>query len=365
MKNIQIVAALVALFISTSALAEDKKSTIAEKKRDFGRKNVLVGADPATMKLMSAIASNVDEKLIQGDPTIELRYPRGGLKLLCLGTGSKYPDMVATTREMNEEEFKRCQKNDIGSIIKLKIGYEALVIVADKKAINLNLDQRKLFLTLANDVPDPKSNGVLIPNIYKKWKDIDSAAPKKAIKIFAPADKTRDARSVSVLGMEGGCRTWDWIAEMKNIQKSYRLYREICHVPRKDGAYIKANSVDTDITKKLLANKNSIGLMGFNNWQKSKSKLKAYAIDELPPTISTISKGVYPLSRSLYVYIKAENLKKVQGLSHLMSELVSEKTLGKKGYLAEMGMVVMPEKELKREMKQASEFTAMTKPEAP
>ena len=152
---------------------------------------------------------------------------------------------------------------------------------------------------------------------------------------------------------------------MKNIQKSYRLYRELCHVPRKDGAYIKAKTADADLTKQLLSNKNSVAIMGFNAWQKSKDKLKAYAINEMPPTIGTISKDLYPLSRSLYVYIKAGNLKKVQGLSHIMGELVSEKALGEKGYLADMGLVAMPAKELKREIEQASEFTAMTAPEAP
>jgi len=356
MKNIQIVVAIVISLMSINSFAADKK--------EFSRKNVLIGADPATMKLLSAVASKVDKKHLKGNPTIELRYPRKALKLLCLGEGVKYPDMVATTREMNIEEFERCQKN-VGSIIKLKMGYEALVVVADKKSIDLNLDQRKLFLALANDVPDPKTTGVLTNNIYKTWKDIDVDAPKQAIKIFGPADATRDARSVKVLGMEGGCRSWDWIADLKNIQRSYRLYRELCHVPRKDGLYVKAKAVDVDLTKQLQSNKNSIGLMGFNGWQKTKDKLKAYAINEMPPTIGTISKGLYPLSRSLYVYIKAANLKKVQGLSHIMGELVSENALGEKGYLAEIGLVAMPAKELKREIEQASEFTAMTKPEAP
>jgi len=356
MKNIKSLVVIVISLLSSSSFAAEKK--------EFGRKNVLIGADPATMDLLSTVASKVGAKRLQGEPTIELRYPRKALKLLCLGEGAKYPDMVATTREMNDEEFKRCQKN-IGSVIKLKIGYEALVVATNKNSMDLDLDQRKLFMALANDVPNPKTTGVLTKNIYKTWKDIDSNAPKQAIKIFGPADKTRDARSVKVLGMEGGCRSWDWIAELKNIQKSYRLYRELCHVPRKDGLYIKAKTANADLTKQLQSNKNSIGVMGFNSWQKSKDKLKAYAINEMPPTIGTISKGLYPLSRSLYVYIKADNLKKVQGLSHMMGELVSEKALGEKGYLADMGMVPMPAKELKREIEQASEFTAMTKPESP
>ena len=355
MKNIHVAVAILVSLMSTNLLAEDKK--------DFGRNNVLIGADPATMKLMSTVVSKVSKKSLKGKPVVELRYPRKSFKLLCLGSGAKYPDMVAATREMNEEEYERCQKNNIGSIIKLKIGYEALVVAADKKSMDLDLDQRELFKALAKDVPNPEVEGVLVANVYKTWKDIDPAAPKQAIKIFGPADKTRDARSVSVLGMEGGCRSWDWIADMKNIQRSYRLYRELCHVPREDGAYIKVPGTDEDLIKQLLSDKNSVGLMGYNKWLKAKSKLKTYAIDDLPPTMGTISKGLYPLSRSLYVYIKAENLKKVQGLPHIMGELLSKKALAADGYLAEIGLVAMPEKEMKREIEQASEFTAMSKPD--
>ena len=355
MKNSQIIVALLVSMLSVSVVAKDEK--------EFGRKNVSILAGPATMHLMKAVASNVDAKFLKAETKFEYRNSVASLQLLCRGQGPGYPDMVAVTREMNDEEYKECQKNNVGSIIKVKIGYEAVVVVADKKSIDLDLNQRELYLALSKDVPNPENEGVVMDNFYKTWKDIDANAPKQAIKIFGPASKTRDARSVSALAMEGGCRTWDWIARLESLKASYRLYRAMCHVQRDDGHYIKAASTDTDLTKKLLANKNSIGLMSFNDWLKSKSKLKAYPIEELPPTLGTISKGLYPLSRGLYVYIKAENLHKVQGLAHVMSELLSKEALGEKGYLAEIGLVAMPAKELKREVQQAAQFQSMPKPE--
>lgn len=366
MKKRFVVTALLLLSVSANSIAANSvaANNITESKNDFNRKHVFIGADPATIKLMSAVVSHIDGKFLQGEPDIQLRHAGKALKQFCLGTGADYPDIVVTTREMNSDEFKRCQTREAGGIIKFKMGYEALVVVADKKAINLELNQRALFKALAQDVPDPKAkqSGVLTQNPYMTWKDINPSMPAKAIKIYGPAEHTRDARSIKILGMEGGCRSWDWIPEMKNIQRSYRLYRAICHATRKDGKYIKADSVDSSFTKKLLADKNSMGLISFNQWQAEKDKLKAYSINDLPPTIATISKGLYPLSRAYYVYIKTSSLKNVRGVSYVMNELINEKTLAAEGYLVEKGMVAMPKKEMQGEIKQALEFTAMTTP---
>jgi phosphate transport system substrate-binding protein len=355
MKNSQIIVTLLVSMMSFNAFSGDKK--------DFGRKNLYIAADPTTMDLLTMVASKVDAKVLKDKPKFEYHFPNKSFLLLCRGQTSNYPDMIATTRAMTADEYQECQRNNAGSIIKLKIGYEAMVVVADKKAIDLDLDQRELFLALARNAPDLEIEGVVKDNFYKTWKDIDSDAAKQEIKIFGPASGTRDARTVGDIAMEGGCRTYDWIVTLDTLKFSYRQYREICHKQRKDGQYIEAATADTDITKQLLTNKNSIGLMSFNDWLESKSKLKAYAIDDLPPTLKTISKGLYPLSRSLYVYIKAENLHKLHGLSHIMNELLSDEALGAKGYLAEIGLVAMPANERKREVGQAAKFKNMPKPE--
>ncbi len=357
MKNLPIITALLLSIASATTIAADKK--------EFGRKQLSVGTNVAIMEMLTEVTSRVDAKFMKGDPDFHIYTNRKALKRICLGTGPEFPDMVATTREMNEEEFKRCQKNVPGSLIKLKIGYEALVVATSKKSIDLNLDERKLYMALANDVPKPgaKTPGVLTANPYNTWNDIDPDAPKKAIKFYAPAAVSHDERSVKLLGMEGGCRTWEWVPDMKYVQRSYRLYRALCNEPRKDGKYIRADVAGADLTDKILSDKNSIGLINFNDWQKSKGKLKAFAINELPPTIATISKGLYPLSRSYYVYIKLSSLKKVSAVSHVMNELVNDKTLGSDGYLSKMGLIPMPAKELKREVTQALEFNSMTPPE--
>lgn len=340
-------------------------SAVAEKKKDFGRNHVMIGSVPATMNFVKAIAERVDKKQMKNKPDFVLNTNHRALKNFCLGEGPEYPDLVVTTREMHDDEYKRCQDN-IGTILKLKLGYEAIVVVSAKEGIDLDLDQRKLFMAIANDVPDPKSgkDGVLSANPYQTWKDIDKKEPKTAIKVYGPAEKSRDERSVSELGMEGGCRTWEWVPDLKNIQRSYRMYRALCHEMREDGKYIKAESADSDYIKKIVSDKSSIGLIDFNSWSKNKNKLKAFSVNELPPTLDTISKGLYPLSRQYYVYIKSSGLTNVPGLSHYMNELVNEKTLAADGYLADIGLVAMPDKEMKREVKQALEFTPMTTPES-
>ncbi len=353
------------IFIALTTLSLVSTNSLATENNDFGRKHILISAEPAAKELITRVASKVDKKYLAAEPKIEFRTNRKALKVFCLGTGPSYPDIVATTRPMNENEFKRCREREAGDIIQVKFGYEALVLASAKKSLPLQLDQRKLYLALARDIPDPKSDsqGRLVANPYTTWKQIDPDAKKTRIKIYGPAENSRNERSVRILALEGGCRTWDWVPEMKNIQRSYRLYRVICNEPREDGVYIKSDKDDDNLTSKLLTDTNSIGLMDYNTWVQSKDKLKAYPINGLPPTLGTISKGLYPLSRPYYAYIKVSSLKKLRGVSHLMNELLDEKTLGADGYLTEMGMVAMPEKELKREITQASEFAVMESPD--
>ncbi len=51
-------------------------NSFSETKKDFGRENILIGADPAIMKLMTAVADNVGDKSLKAKPKIELRYAK-------------------------------------------------------------------------------------------------------------------------------------------------------------------------------------------------------------------------------------------------------------------------------------------------
>lgn len=361
MKTRLIVAALVAAVLSPQqVLAEEKKD---EKKKEFGRKHLVITTVPATRALVAEVSSNVDKKMMKHQPLLKLVNNRRALRDLCYGAGPAYPDIAVTTREMNAEEYKRCENNSLSEIIRVKMGYEAIVLASAKDSkLDLALGQRDVFLAMAKDVPEPGYDGVLMSNPNKKWKEVNENLPDAAIRFYGPEARTRADRAVGQLAMEAGCRTWDWVPNLKDVQKTARMYVALCNEQRKD-LYTKANKENPDPVASMLKDKGSVAVVGFNDYLAAKDKLKAYTIDEIPATQKTIDGGLYPASRPVYAYIKVSSLENVQAASHFMNELVSKKALGNDGYLAKMGLVALPEKALEKEITGALEFEVMERVE--
>ena len=58
---------------------------------------------------------------------------------------------------------------------------------------------------------------------------------------------------------------------------------------------------------------------------------------------STISDGSYPLSRTLFIYVKKQNLGVTQGLQDFVNEFVSDAATGRGGYLQGRGLIPLPQ----------------------
>ena len=46
---------------------------------------------------------------------------------------------------------------------------------------------------------------------------------------------------------------------------------------------------------------------------------KAAQLDAMPPTFENIAEGSYPVSRSLYFYVKKDNVNKVPGINEYLA----------------------------------------------
>jgi phosphate transport system substrate-binding protein len=71
-------------------------------------------------------------------------------------------------------------------------------------------------------------------------------------------------------------------------------------------------------------------------------KVKGAKINGVAPTFATISSGEYPLSRSLYIYVKKANIGVTPGLKEFVQAFVSDSATGKGGYLQERGLIPLP-----------------------
>jgi len=278
-------------------------------------------------------------------PKIESTGSGGGFKLFCSGVGVNFPDITNASRAIKSSEMKTCADNGVNEIVEVKIGYDGIVLANSKTVAPLNLTRKDIFLALAKEVPDPANPEKLIANPYKTWKDVNSALPATKIEVLGPPPTSGTRDAFVELAMENGAKTFDFIKNMKATDK--KEYKKICHTVREDGVYIEAGENDNLIVQKLQANPNALGIFGFSFLDQNADVIQGAVIEGEAPTFEGIAKGSYPVSRPLFFYVKKAHVDVIPGMKGYLGEFTSEKAWGESGYLADKGMIPMPEEERK------------------
>lgn len=278
-------------------------------------------------------------------PKIESTGSGGGLKLFCAGVGVEHPDITNASRAIKKSEFDTCQKNGVTGIIEVKIGYDGIVVANSKKSAPMKLTRKDLFLALAKEIPDPKGGENLVANPHKTWKDVNPDLPARKIEVLGPPPTSGTRDAFVELAMEGGAKKFDWIKAMK--KKDKKKYKAICHTIREDGAYVEAGENDNLIVQKLEANPDALGIFGFSFLDQNTDKIQGSFVDGVQPTFDAIADGQYPVSRPLFFYVKKAHVEVIPGTKEYLAEFTSEKAWGGEGYLADKGMIPMPDEERK------------------
>jgi phosphate transport system substrate-binding protein len=68
-------------------------------------------------------------------------------------------------------------------------------------------------------------------------------------------------------------------------------------------------------------------------------------VNGVAPEFDSIADGSYPVSRSLYYYVKKAHVGSIPGLQEYNREFMSEKAIGDEGYLTDKGLIPMPREE--------------------
>ncbi|MFW6258754.1 MAG: substrate-binding domain-containing protein, partial [Halochromatium sp.] len=192
-------------------------------------------------------------------------------------------------------------------------------------------------------------------------KDVNSDLPDVAIEVLGPPPTSGTRDAFAEIAMEGGCKTFDWIADIKGEDKS--KYKSICHTVREDGAYVEAGENDNLIVQKLEANEDALGIFGFSFLDQNTDKLQGSIIDGVKPTFDNIASGDYPVSRSLQFYIKNAHVGTIPGIQEYANEFTSEHAWGPDGYLPPKGLVPLPEDMRKKIAKRVRNLEPMSSPE--
>jgi len=289
-------------------------------------------------------------------PVVESTGSGGGLKLFCAGVGSDTPDITNASRRIKASEVERCAENGVTEITEVKIGYDGIVLANSVNTAQFELSLRDVFLALAANVPD--GNGGTMPNPYTTWAEVNPALPAINIEVMGPPPTSGTRDAFAELAMEGGCKTFDWIAALKKEDKS--AYKALCHTVREDGAYIEAGENDNLIVQKLAANPNALGIFGYSYLEQNSDTIQGSLINGVAPEFEAISAGDYPVSRSLYFYVKNAHVGQVPGIAEYIAEFTNEDTWGEYGYLAEKGLIPMGAEEMAQFAEDAANLTPLS-----
>ncbi|MEK9931675.1 MAG: substrate-binding domain-containing protein, partial [Rhodospirillaceae bacterium] len=228
-------------------------------------------------------------------------------------------------------------------IVEMKVGYDGIVIANSRKAPQMKLTRKQVWLALAKDVPSP--DGKLVPNPYKTWADIDSSLPNNRIEVLGPPPTSGTRDAFVELAMEGGCKKFSAIKAMRKTNK--KKYKAICHSIREDGAFIEAGENDNLIVQKLNANPKAFGIFGYSFLDQNSDSLQGSLMDGVAPEFELIANGKYPVSRALFFYVKKAHVGVVPGIQEFLNAFASDKAWGPEGYLAEKGLIPMQDAERK------------------
>ena len=275
-------------------------------------------------------------------PKIESTGSGGGLKLFCAGVGVQHPDITNASRRIKKSECTTCAKNGVKEIVEIKIGYDGIVMANSKKATPMKLTRKDVFLALAKDVPDPSGAEKVVPNPYKTWKDVNGSLPAIKIEVLGPPPTSGTRDAFVELVMEPGAKKFGFIKKMDK-----KGFRKVAHTLREDGAYVEAGENDNLIVQKLAANPDALGIFGFSFLDQNTDTIQGSYMEGVQPTFENIASSKYPVSRPLFFYVKKAHVGQIPGMAEYLKEFTSEKAWGAEGYLADKGMIPMPDDERK------------------
>jgi len=82
-------------------------------------------------------------------------------------------------------------------------------------------------------------------------------------------------------------------------------------------------------------------------------------VDGVEPSFESIADGKYSVSRPLFFYVKKAHVGVIPGLKEYIAEFTRDSTWGPEGYLADRGLIPMPDAERATVTRQAAELAVM------
>jgi len=299
------------------------------------RDQIRIVGSSTVFPFSTAVAEQFGRSTDFQTPVVESTGSGGGIKLFCAGVGTDNPDITNASRRMKSTEFQLCQDNGVTDVTEAIIGYDGIVVANAKGGPVFSVTREQLVTALAAQGPKPTT-----------WDEVDPSLPVIKIEVLGPPPSSGTRDAFEELVMHEGCEGAGIECEGISI--------------REDGAFIEAGENDNLIVSKLEANPNALGVFGFSFLDQNSDALQGSMVDGVEPTFDNIASGDYPISRSLYFYIKNAHVAVIPGMQEFANEFMSEGAAGEEGYLVDKGLIPLPEDVFETVSGNVSSLTKMT-----
>jgi phosphate transport system substrate-binding protein len=320
-----------------AALAATAMSTVAQ-----ARDQIQIVGSSTVFPFTTAVAEKLGQGGTFATPVVESTGTGGGMKLFCAGVGEGTPDFTNASRAIKDSELKACLEAG-ATPVQIKVGFDGIVLANSKQGPAIDLSKEQIFAALAKNVV---VDGSVVANPNVNWSDIDSSLPATKIEVLGPPPTSGTRDAFVELVMEEACQ--------EGIEE------DACTEIREDGAFIEAGENDNLIVQKLEANPDAFGIFGFSFLDQNADKLQGSKIGGIDPTFDNIASGEYGVSRSLFIYAKKEHVGVIPGMEEFIAEYTSDAAWGPEGYLADKGLIPLPDDERAAQAESATALEGMS-----
>lgn len=300
------------------------------------RDQIRIVGSSTVFPFSTAVAEQFGNSTDFATPVVESTGSGGGMKLFCAGVGVDHPDITNASRRMKSSEFELCQENGVTDVVESVVGYDGIVVANAISGPSFALSREQIVIALAANGPMPTM-----------WNEVDPSLPAIKIEVLGPPPSSGTRDAFEELVMEEGCESTD-LVDCETVSV------------REDGVFVEAGENDNLIVSKLEANPNALGVFGFSFLDQNADAIKGADVDGVEPTFDNIAAGDYPVSRSLYYYIKVAHVGVVPGIAEYAAEFSSDDAAGEDGYLSEKGLIPLPEELFEVNAEAVNSLTIMT-----
>ena len=325
-----------------SAIAILAASTVVASARD----QLQIAGSSTVLPYSTIVAEAFGENSGFKTPVVEGGGSGAGRKKLCEGVGEGTIDIANSSSRIKQSDLDACAANGAKDVMEVRIGYDGVVFATDINGPDFVLTPADLFGALAAEVA---KDGAVVANTAKTWAEVNAALPAQDILAFIPGTKhgTREVFDINVL--EAGCKdsgAYDaFLAASTGADDDAKKKEAVgkCMAVRTDGVSVDIDGDYTETLSRIAANTNAMGVFGLSFYENNTDKLKVASMNGVVPSVETIAKGEYPVSRPLFFYVKKAHIGVIPGLKEYIQFFVSDEMAGPGGKLADYGLVPDPE----------------------